>query len=244
MIKILTALVQMQQLDDIITENEALKRRIPLQLEELEKNLISAQADVDEVKKNLDKNNKERDKIELDVAANNEHIEKYEVQLAQIKTNKEYKALNDEIEFLKEKNSAIDDKLIELLDEEQTIRELLQEKKAKLESAQNELEEKADVLKKKIVKIEQDIEKTKERRKDYAKNLPVQLIKRYANLITHKNRKAVVGVNSSNGCGGCGFSIRPQLLIDINKKDDLVSCESCGRIIIDEEIFSKVSEEK
>jgi len=244
MIKILNALVKMQHLDDIITEKEVLKKRIPLKLEELEKNVNTAQTEVDNIKKSLDKNVKERDKLELEVKGNLENIEKYQNQLPLIKTNKEYKALNDEIEFLKKKNSSLDDKIIKEMDEEQVVRHQLAEKKTKLETAEKELEDKVDFLRKQVLIVEKEIEQTKEKRKEIAKKLPVQVIKRYANLIIHKNRKAVVFVNKSKGCGGCGFSIRPQLLIDINLKDSIVSCESCGRMIIDKEIEDKIQKEE
>lgn len=243
MTKRLVALVRMQQLDDIITEKEVLKKRIPLHLEELEKNLIEAQTALDEEKKKLEKNVKERDKIELELKSNQEKIDKYEGQLPQIKNNKEYKALNDEITFLKSKNNEFDDKMLQLLEDEQDIKARIKERKTELEACQKELDDKADKLRKKILVIEQDIEQTKEERKKIAKELPVTLVKRYASLIIHKNRKAVVFVNTSNGCGGCGFSIRPQLLIDISKKDTLVSCESCGRMIISEEIAQEIEKE-
>ncbi len=240
MIKRLIALVRMQQLDDIITEKEVLKKRIPLQLEELEKNLIEAQTALDEAKKKLEKNMKEKDKIELELKSNQEKIEKYEGQLTQIKNNKEYKALNDEISFLKNKNSEFDDKMLVLLEDEQEIKAHINEKKAEHDVCQKELDDKAEKLRRKVVLIEQEIEKTKEERKNIAKDLPVPLVKRYANLIIHKNRKAVVFVNTSNGCGGCGFSIRPQMLIDISKKDAIVSCESCGRMIVSEEVVQEI----
>jgi len=168
-----------------------------------------------------------------------EQIHKYETQLANIKTNKEYKALNKEIDFLKENNSKIDDKILESMDEEQELRDLLAGKKQELDSAQSELDEKAEKLRKQIVQVEKDIEDNKKARNEIAKTLPTPTVKRYANLIQHKNRKAVVFLNNNNGCGGCGYSVRPQLLIDIKRKDSIISCESCGRMIIDKELAEK-----
>ncbi len=244
MIETLVALVKMQHLDDIITQKEILKKRLPLQLQELESNVSSAKSAVDEIKKNVEKNIKSRDKLELDVNSNNESIAKFESQLALIKTNKEYKALNEEIAYVKEKNAGIDDKLIELMDEEQELKNILAEKKDILAQAEKELKDKENDLRKKIVEAEHDIEKTREKRNEIAKTMPLTIVKRYATLIQHKNRKAIVFPNSNSGCGGCGFSIRPQLLIDINKKAEIVSCESCGRMIVSKDFFEDESEKE
>jgi predicted nucleic acid-binding Zn-ribbon protein len=223
----------MQRLDNIIGEKEVLKKRIPLQLEELEKNVAEAKKKVDDAKKTLDSNAKSRDTLEVEVKSNLEKIAKYEGQLPSIKTNKEYKALNSEIDQLKEKNVKIDDKVIDLMDEEQGLKDKYQLAKDELTGAENELHAKEADLRKQIVNVDKQISDTRDERNDIAKSLPINIVKRYASLINNKNRKAVVFVNKNKGCGGCGFSIRPQLLIDIACKESIVSCESCGRMIID-----------
>ena len=77
----------------------------------------------------------------------------------------------------------------------------------------------------------EEIEQIRDKRNEYATKLSRQILKRYASLIKNKNRKAVV-FNENNACSGCGFSIRPQLIIEINNKVRLVHCESCGRILV------------
>lgn len=239
MVKILISLIRMQRYDDIIGEKEILKKRLPLQLEELEKNVIVAKKNYEDMKKDVNTNLMNRDKLELEQETNKEQINKYETQLSMIKTNKEYKALNNEIDTLKEKNVAIDDQILELIDQEEELKETLQERKKELDAAQAELDEKEDLLRKKIITVDKDIEQTRGLRNEIAKTLPNNIVTRYASLIKNKNRKAVVFLNSNNGCGGCGFSVRAQLLIDITRKDTIISCESCGRMIVDKELANQ-----
>ena len=239
MVKILISLIRMQRYDDIIGEKEILKKRLPMQLEELEKNVNKAKKNYEDVKKELNTNLMNRDKLELEQETNKEQINKYETQLSMIKTNKEYKALNNEIDILKEKNVAIDDQILEMIDQEEGLKEVLQEKKKELDAAQGELDEKQDLLRKQIISVDKEIEQTRAKRNEIAKTLPTNIVTRYASLIKNKNRKAVVFLNSNNGCGGCGFSVRAQLLIDITRKDCIISCESCGRMIVDKELANK-----
>jgi len=239
MVKILIALIRMQRYDDIIGEKEVLKKRLPMQLEELEKNVTNAKKNFEDVKKELNTNLMDRDKLELEQETNKEQINKYETQLSMIKTNKEYKALNNEIDGLKGKNSAIDDQILEMIDQEEELKKLLEVKKNELEAAEGELNKNEDILRKKIISVDKEIEQTRAKRNEIAKTLPTNIVSRYGSLIKNKNRKAVIFLNTNNGCGGCGFSVRPQLLIDINRKDSIVSCESCGRMIVDKELANK-----
>lgn len=236
MVKILISLIRMQRYDDIIGEKEVLKKRLPMQLEELEKNVATAKKNFEDVKKELNTNLMNRDKLELEQEENKELLIKYESQLSLIKTNKEYKALNNEIATVNGKNLEIDDKLLELIEQEENLKKILQDKKKLWDEAENELNEKADLLRKKILAVDVEIEQTRTKRNEIAKTLPTAIVTRYASLIKNKNRKAVVFLNNSKGCGGCGFSVRPQLLIDINRKDSIISCESCGRMLVDKEL--------
>jgi predicted nucleic acid-binding Zn-ribbon protein len=87
------------------------------------------------------------------------------------------------------------------------------------------------VFKKEIEKVNEEIDRLKENRTEYAKQLPMPLVKKYVQLIKNKNHKAVV-FNSNNACSGCGFHIRPQILIELNDPNKIIYCENCGRILV------------
>ncbi|MDD3052424.1 MAG: hypothetical protein PHR06_14960, partial [Candidatus Cloacimonetes bacterium] len=105
----LKTLILMQKYDDIITQKDDLKIKLPEELKSLQDNSKSAEIVVNEVKIKLENNSVNQKKKELEKTTNFQNIQKYEGQLLNIKTNKEYKALNSEIATLKQKNTAIDD---------------------------------------------------------------------------------------------------------------------------------------
>ncbi|OQX71891.1 MAG: hypothetical protein B6D62_01005 [Candidatus Cloacimonas sp. 4484_275] len=227
----LELLIKMQKCDDIIGEKEKLKKKLPEELNSLKENLKKAVQEVEESKKLLEENLKAQNLKEMDIRENKDKIAKYKNQLLTIKTNKEYKALNSEISHLEAENSQIDDELIELMEEESQLRKQLKEREEVKKTAEDNLKANEDKLNKKIESVTAEIEKVREERNSYAKNLPRSIIKRYAALIKHKNRKAVV-FNENNACSGCGFQIRPQLVIEINEGNRIISCENCGRILV------------
>ena len=79
--------------------------------------------------------------------------------------------------------------------------------------------------------IRAELEQIRDERNEFAAKLPRQILKRYASLIKNKNRKAVV-FNENNACSGCGYTIRPQVAIDIKEGISVIYCESCGRILV------------
>lgn len=234
MIEELKFLVKMQKLDDKIGEKEKRKKELPKQLKSLKENVAITTQKVEEVKQKLDENLSTQKKKELEIQDNKAKMDKYRQQLLTIKTNKEYKALNSEVDYLEKKNNKIDDDRVELMEEEEEIREAQAEAQAQKKQADAELQAKEKKLEAKIEEVAKEIDELRTERNTMAKKLPRQLIKRYGALIKNKGRKAVV-FNENNACSGCGYKIRPQLQIEINEGNKIISCESCGRIIVSKE---------
>ena len=229
--KQLEILIKMQKLDTIIGQKNILTKELPQQLNSLKQSLKDADETVVATKSDLDENLKDQKLRELDIADNNTKIAKYKNQLLTIETNKEYKALNSEINHLEKKNSGVDDNLIGLMEAESELRERLDEENKAQKKASDELKANEEKLEKEIMEVQKDIEDLKSKRNVMAKDLPRDLIRRYGNLIKNKNRKAVV-FNIKNACSGCGYIIRPQVAIDIKEGNSVIYCESCGRILV------------
>ncbi len=229
--KQLEILIQMQKLDTVIGEKNILTKELPQQLNSLKQSLKDADETVEASKNELDENQKNQKLKELDITDNNTKSAKYKNQLLTIETNKEYKALNSEINHLEKKNSEIDDELLMLMEAEAELKERLEKERKAQKKASDELKANEEKLEKEIQEVNKKIEELKSKRNVLAKNLPRELIRRYAALIKNKNRKAVV-FNDNNACSGCGYTIRPQVVIDIKEGDSVIYCESCGRILV------------
>ncbi len=229
--KQLEILIKMQKLDTIIGQKNILTKELPQQLNSLKQSLKDADETVSATKSELDENLKDQKLRELDIADNNAKVAKYKNQLLTIETNKEYKALNSEINHLEKKNSQVDDNLIGLMEAESELKERLDEENKAQKVSSDELKANEEKLEKEIQEVQKDIEDLKGKRNVMAKNLPRELIRRYAALIKNKNRKAVV-FNVKNACSGCGYTIRPQVAIDIKAGNSVIYCESCGRILV------------
>ncbi len=229
--KKLDTLVKMQNVDDIIGEKLDLVKILPKELSNLKKALKDSNNELADVKDKLKQNKNKQKQKELTIQANKDKMNKYKEQLLTINTNKEYKALNSEVSHLEKKNSQIDDSLIELMEEEADLQEKLKLNEEKQQKASDDLKANENKLNKKIDKVKQEIKELRLKRNSLADNLNTSIVKRYAALIKSKARKAVVH-NLNGACSGCGYQLRPQLVIEISEADKIIFCENCGRILI------------
>ena len=224
----------MQILDTAIKNYEELQQELPKQLTQLEDAVAQATADLLAGESEKLEINKKQRGLDGDVKTYQDQIRKYGNQLGEIKTNKEYKALNSEIAYLKEKTSETESQLLELMDLENEAIEKNLDLKKNLENAEADLRAKEGDLKAQISSLDGKIEETRSKRNELAKTLPVPLIKRYGNLIKNKEKgRLAVVYNNDGSCGGCGFVIRQQMRIELQLRQKIVYCENCGRILLD-----------
>ena len=97
----------MQSLDDKIGQYRQLQDELPKQLNSILEKVEIATAKLLETETQRAELGKKLRAVEMDIKSNQEQAKKYATQLTDIKTNKEYKALNSEIAFLHSKISEI-----------------------------------------------------------------------------------------------------------------------------------------
>ena len=112
----LQQLVDLQKMDDEISECRKILHDIPRQLDsaraELEEKKIILKVVMDEI----ETLQKERKNLEQEVQSENDHMAKAKIKLPAVKTNKEYTAILTEVDAIKEKVSKIEDKELEVME--------------------------------------------------------------------------------------------------------------------------------
>ena len=176
---------------------------------------------------------KERSKIkEIDLQIDDKKgkIAKYEQQLVQIKNNKEYQALLHEIEGLKADIRMLEDKDLEVMEEEEKEAQRLEEEKLKIRKSQERLDSAEAAAREEFRRIEAELAAVAESRKGVEAILDGDLHNKYDRIFRNKPRLAVVAVVKGS-CQGCNMQLTPQILNDLQKDERILYCENCGRLI-------------
>ncbi len=226
----------MQKCDDKISDKEHLKLELPKRLQSLIEQEQEAQMAVVETAEEINQIVIQQKEKETTIRQNKEKAIKYEEQLAAIKTNKEYKALNSEIALLSSLNSELESEIIALMEQENQLKAIKAEREKVLKEKQKNLADQEGILKKEITGLDGEIEKLKNERNSYAVDLPKAMIKQYKILIINRNRKAVA-FERDGACGACGFKVRPQLMIELEKQDKILFCENCNRFLVRKPLY-------
>tara|TARA_B100000900_G_scaffold409089_1_gene424395 strand:+ start:306 stop:1070 length:765 start_codon:yes stop_codon:yes gene_type:complete len=237
--KKLEQLAMLQKLDSSIDEIKILRGELPLEVQDLEdevegltKRLENFQNEVDEKKENINHQNEVKKEAEL-------LIKKYEKDQMKVRNNREFDAINKELEY-----QTLE---IELADKKIKESEIfIEDQKIHVSSTKSRIKEKKSILKEKkselddiIKKTEKDEEKLERKRNKIKKQIEERLIFAYDRIRSgSRNGLAVVPINRG-ACGGCFNKVTAQVEMEVKNKKKIIVCEHCGRIFCPPDIWEK-----
>ncbi|NBC24107.1 MAG: hypothetical protein GVX78_00640, partial [Bacteroidetes bacterium] len=164
-------------------------------------------------------------------------IERYKQQLDEVKNNREYEALQKEIELQELEIQLSEKRIAETagrMESKQAMKDETEEKRKNRESALEKKREELKEIQKKTEKEEKALQKESEEAK---KEVETRLVKTYERIRnSYRNGLAVVTIER-DACAGCFNKIPPQIQNEVRSRKHIVPCEHCGRIIVDEEML-------
>ena len=179
----------------------------------------------------LSANQKERKQCDIDIQTQDQKISKLKDQMLQAKTNDQYRAFQNEIEFCQNAIRKVEDRILELINESEPLDKNVKVAEAlALKSEKAEVEaEKAQVRERTAVDQKAAEELNKERAAMVAKITP-SVYKNYERI--RKGRRGVAIAEAADGrCSACNMIIRLQFFQDLKRGDQIMICESCQRML-------------
>ena len=223
-------LIRLQQLD---SEIESARRRIaeiPAVQEALVTRLEQATAAVAAVKQRLAESQTERKKIEAEVATIQTRLSKYKGQLTELKTNKEYQTMQHEIATAEEAIRSHEDRVLERMEEAETLTRELKAAEADLKTQQAAIAAERKTLDAEAAALQRTADETSAARAAAAKALSPHALKLFEHV--SKQRKGLAVAEARGGvCTVCHVRLRPQMFNEVRRAEHLIQCESCLRIL-------------
>ncbi len=224
-------LLNLQELDDQIDKLKAEEESIPEKKHDLEEGLEARQAVVIAAKNESIEIAKKRKELELELEEGNAKKDKFKHQLFQVKSNREYEALQHEISALEEKNSGLEDKILEIMDRSEKVSRQIAEGERNHKAEAVKVGEARAKLDRELEDLRQKIAIKADERKRLVMDMDVVLLKRYDRIRANKGGLAVTTVNTG-ACGGCFRRIPPHEMQNLKRDARIIMCEGCGRILI------------
>jgi hypothetical protein len=226
----LDILYALQQKDDQLKEIENVIKEVPLQIKGLEAERDARSEMIENAKKKLQSNIEDRKKLERDIAAIKDKISRYKEQMKKVTTNKEYQGISNEIKFEETNIIAVEEKVIEKMVEADEIMGIIRETESEFNKIAAEYNQKIKDLHSYMDYHTNKLNEETNNKKELRSKVATNLLKAYDNLFVKKAGK-VVSFVTSDFCGVCNIKIRPQVLSELVISNDVLICESCGRIL-------------
>jgi len=227
----LAELARLQEIDDQLARLERSKGDYPQRIEELSATLaeqLEHQQGMAEEEQDLQKEQRRLERLAKDHQAT---ITRLQERLSEVKTNKEWDALQKEMDAARGELGADEDRLLEVMeklegngDEEEGGEEDLDDFRARAEAEIKDLKGKLSTVDSKMARIRSE-------RDSLTVHLDDGLKRIYNRVKEGKQGTAVVPV-VRGACGGCYNRIPPQTITEIRRAESPITCENCGRIML------------
>lgn len=234
MLEDLKFLAQLQALDSQIDEREEKKAGLPKRLIPFKESVERIDRELLEAKGELEDLQKKRRHEERELEAREIELKKYQRQLYEVKDNKAYAALEEEIALTKEKNEAAEEEILKFLEIEEGRVKGIKEIEEGLRKEKKELSKEEEKANQETEVLDQEIAKINISRQEIAKKISPSSLSRHEKLRQGKGGLAIVPLKGSS-CGGCHMNLPPQIVSEVKKGNRFVTCENCNRILYWEE---------
>ena len=176
---------------------------------------------------------------EVELQTKEGNVRKLQGQLFQVKTNKEYTAFQHEIETLKADNSVLEEEILKGFDAIEASTKERQEEQRRLSDAQARLATERQRIERELAAIEEQIGQLERQRHVLVPDVPSAALSLYERVLRIREGVALVPL-VNDACGGCHRRLPPQVINQVYLHVDLVTCESCNRILYFDEARSKL----
>jgi len=223
-------LVELQVMDEEIFRFRRELREKPAEVEKFKAEFESKKTKLKVLEDKLKAIQVTQKEWELELKVKEEGIAKSDASLSLLKTNKEYQARLLEIENMKADKSIVEEKILMGFDNVDAARKALEAEKAAVAQYEKEFNSKKKQLDDEVA-ITADHLKVKEtQRLQIAPEVRPDYLSRYERILKNKDGMGIVKV-VNHSCGGCFMHLTEQVLNELKKYEEIVSCDQCARIL-------------
>lgn len=221
---------RIQSLDHRIGELDHEVAALPKHIAQIEKALDSHLRRLEADRAALVANQKDRKRLEDDIKVHEQKISKLKDQTLQAKTNEQYRAFQNEIDFAAREIRKCEDRILDLMGQSEPLDANVKKAEAALKEEQKQVEGEKARAREKTAVDQKQLDQLKGERKEIVSKMKPQVYAVYERL--RKKRKGAAAAEVVEGrCSSCQIALRPQFFQDLRKGDEMMFCESCGCIL-------------
>jgi len=229
----LRALYDLQLIDSRVDEIRNVRGELPLEVEDLEDDVLGLKTRMDKLKSDLET-------IIYEIGAKKNLIEeakvlikKYADQQKNVRNSREFNSLAKEVEFQELEIQLAEKNIKEFKVQIEQKKEVISETKERLSEREAHLKHKKSELDAILAETDKEEKALLAKSEKFEKQIEDRLVQAYKRIRNNvKNGLAVVPVERG-ASGGSFFTIPPQVQVEIASRKKIITDEHSGRILVD-----------
>jgi len=226
----LQQLIALQEVDLKINELADRISAIPNERDRVLKEFNESVADYHALVERLEATRQSRLKHETELQEQQAHQDKYKQDLMKVRNEKEYAVALREIDVAKKNISNLETQLLEAIEAVEKLEEEVKIHTPEITTKRAEIDNILQGFNQDEDKIRMEQERIRRERDDLVKNMPKNLLSTYDRVARTRKGQALAEARNSS-CTACRMTIRPQVFSNVRKGEELIQCDSCGRIL-------------
>jgi predicted nucleic acid-binding Zn-ribbon protein len=225
----LARLIDLQKVDAHIARLNAEIASLPKKVQAIEAQLADARSRVEKAKTAIKADETARRSYESEISTHRDKISKYRDQSSSVKTNEQYKALMQEIEFAEQAIRGLEDKILDTMLDVDAKQADVKRAEADLKTETAEIEKEKAEARAKTDEDEAALKLLHARRDELRGQIEESALYHYERVA--KARGTGVAEARGQRCMGCQVMLRPQIFNDVMTGNGVQVCDSCTRLL-------------
>ncbi len=226
----LALLYELQERDQVLLSIHERLQDIPRYIKELEAGVVKYKKDIETVTAALAECEKLQRSKSAEIEMSAVQREKYRTEQREVTSNEAYTALENQIDFLDEKEAEAEDYILVSMEESDRLKTELEKLEAEAAKVDTANAEKKAVLEEEYKTIEAEMADKLDARKAFLSQIYQPIRAQYHRWIKRQETD-FVALSRKGVCGSCRIKIQPQTLKEAQKYEKFVHCSSCRKVL-------------
>jgi len=227
----LQKLVALQNLDTTIRNLEKEQQAIPERRAEIEGEFDQRAFEIRALESRRDDAKHARARLENEALEQKTRAERAERNLMSSKKQDEYTAAIREADAARKQISTLETQILEQLEQLEQAEVALSERAEEIASLNTDREAKLKVFDDATSTIGERLATARKEREEVFANLPKQISTMYSRIKARIRDGVAVAEARNRSCSACFMSLRPQVMTEIRRGEEVLTCDNCGRIL-------------
>ena len=172
-----------------------------------------------------------RAELERQIAENKTYLERADRNLKHAQNQKEYETAMRETDALQKQILAFETQIVESMEELEKVEAELESRADEISSLDAKRDEALSQFDESTSKDRAEYDGELKHRAEAFSMLPTRLASIYDRM-AQRSRDGIAVAEVVNGsCSACYMQLRPQVQLEVKKGDEIITCESCTRIL-------------